>query len=421
MVSQRYYRLNLTKQQQLLNNTYMKRSSYERGLQGGVTRRRFLTALGLAGAAGAGYIAYDRLTGSNESGPDGRDNFEKELSGYQGFVALNHDQVLFVDADNVPVGGPVEFEDIIAPKTTANGEVIEEYRYSAGTVGEDGILLEPPTLEWREQMKARIEAEHPGRIITDSYNLVKLFRASTRYEDEPELQAGIRDGSIKSYGDLVDYYANKEVIGDGENRSRYEYVHEAIEFSDDMPVVVQEALRELIPGVCAQESKFNNGLTSSAGAIGIFQFMPEIWEKYGQTEEDIKSLKNQVEIAGKLFSDIYQEVLHHAKANEENKEEPLVRARSCFDNQETFLQDFLVPVIINSYNAGSARMGEIISEYFDSDRPLPHGKGKEIFLEMVNFAETETAGRMGRYGEHAREYVPRVYAHAISIHQRQAT
>lgn len=390
------------------NNTSM-----ERPKKSGITRRGFLieaaVATGIAGTMMAAYeLSKGQYSEDNESFEHASD-FEKELSGYIGFIALEHDQVLFVDANNVPVGGPVEFEDIVAPKEGSYGN----YRFSAGTVSEDGVLLEPPTLEWRQQMKERIEAEHPGRTITDSYNLVQLFRASMRYDDEPELQAGIRDGSIKSYADLVDYYADKEVIGDDEGRSRYEYVHQAIEFSENVPVVIQDALRELIPGICAQESKFNNGLTSTAGAIGIFQFIPSVWTKYGKTEEDIKSLKTQVEIAGKFFSDIYREVLFIAKTD------ALARARSCFDNEEEFFQDFLVPVIINSYNTGSARMGDIISEYFDSGRPLPNEKGKGVFLEMVNFAQTETIGRMERYGEHSREYVPRVYAHAISIHQRQ--
>ncbi len=356
---------------------------------------------------------YDNLREKGEDSEEFSSEFEKELSGYIGLVELKHNQVLFVDKDNVPVGQPVEFEDIVAPKELDNGSVVNDYRYSAGTVGEDGILTDVPTLEWREKVKEVVELANPGREIESSYNVVRIFEAAMDYKDEPELQAGIQDGSIKSYADVVDYFANKPVLGEEES-SRYKYVHEGIKFDDDIPEIVQTALRELVPGVCAQESKFNNGLTSSSGAVGIFQFMPWVWEKYGKDPEEIKSLKTQVEVAGQLFSDIYREFMHHCN------DEVLVQARSQFSDQETFLIDFVVPSLINSYNAGSSRMSDAVEIYFSDsnrDRTLT---GKDVFRDMAEYAKSSEVGRLDAYKEDAREYVPRVYAHAVSIHERQS-
>ena len=390
----------------------MRRQSYEsNGIN--ATRRHLLKMLGVSAViSGAGYFAYDNLREKGEEVEEFSSNFEKELSGYLALIELQHDQVLFVDEDNVPVGNAVEFEDIIAPKRLGDGTVIENYQYSAGTVGENGVLTDVPTLEWREKIKEIVEAQYPERQIEDSYNVVRLFQSACNYEDEPELKKGINDGSIVSYADLVDYYAEKPVR-DNEESNRYEYVHEAIEFDNDIPEIVQETLRELIPGICAQESKFNNGLTSKSGAIGIFQFMPWVWEKYGKSEDDIKSLKTQVDVAGKLFSDIYSEFLHHSD------EDSLLQARSQFDDQDSFLRDFVVPALINSYNAGSARMGDAVNAYFSSSSRSRSLTGKDIFQEMIEFAKSDNSGRLDAYREDAREYVPRVYAHAIAIHERQ--
>lgn len=378
----------------------------------GVTRRRLLATLGIMGA---GYVAYRALRPEDgfEDETSFEDDFEKEMSGYVGLVALRHDQVLFVDEDNVPIGGPVEFEDIIDDKEFPDGRVIEKYRYSAGEADETGVLTDVPTREWREKVAEQIEEAYPGRSVDRSFNVVRLYRAALQYNDEPELQDGIKDGSVVTYADLVDYYAEKPVIG-AEDKNRYEYVHEEIQFREAVPSVVQDALRELLPGICAQESKFNNGLTSSAGAFGIFQFMPWVWEKYGKSSEDIKSLRVQVEVAGEFFSDIYEELLYHCD------DDALVAARSLFNDQDDFLVNFIVPLVINSYNAGSARMAEAVNSYFSETRRGSDVEGKELFLQVVNAAERGTSGRLDSYGEHAREYTPRVYAHAVSIHERQS-
>ncbi len=66
--------------------------------------------------SGAGYVVYDNLREKGEDVDAFSSDFEKELSGYVGFVALKHNQVLFVDQDNVPVGEAVECEDILAPE-----------------------------------------------------------------------------------------------------------------------------------------------------------------------------------------------------------------------------------------------------------------------------------------------------------------
>jgi hypothetical protein len=93
----------------------------------------------------------------------------------------------------------------------------------------------------------------------------------------------------------------------------------------------------------------------------------------------------------------------------------LAYLQTLFPDEESFQRDFLVPLMVNSYNAGAARMAEAVQAYIldlesASLDALP--KGKDLFIAMVDAAETATDGRLASYGQHAREYVTRVYAQA---------
>jgi hypothetical protein len=99
------------------------------------------------------------------------------------------------------------------------------------------------------------------------------FLSSYKRVDEPELSAAIARGEIQSYKDIIAYFADKPVVG-AEEYTRLEYVRENMEFDDNLPPVIVKELQRIVPGLCAQESKFNNGLTSAAGAKGIFHLCP---------------------------------------------------------------------------------------------------------------------------------------------------
>ena len=402
-----------------------------------MSRRDFLQEVAAASALGAGSgWLLNVLHESNkerQGGVELGEAFEKEVSGYVAFVTLKHNQVLFVDEDNVPIGGPIDYEDIIGEKVNDKGELVS-YRYTPGVPNEYGVYVEPPALEWREQIIARLEADpaNAGRKVSGSYNVALIFKETLAFADEPELVANIKNGTIKTYGDIVRALAEKDIRNKdlsvyqegGQPMTRLAYIEKYLSIPN-VPPIVQSTLTALVPGLCAQESMFHNGLVSSEGAKGIFQFMPKTWGEYVKNDEKtILSLKHQVEVAGTLLGDMYTRLFSHANT------EAMARARQRFPDTDTFMRDFIVPTLINSYNVGPARMAAAINLFFTLDRTIAPGQGLNLFLEMADFTErydkehviteesTDDEKLMRKYDKDAREYVPRVYAHALVLQQK---
>lgn len=245
-------------------------------------------------------------------------------------------------------------------------------------------------------------------------SVVGNFRAALNETDEPELVSKIANGEITVYRDIVDYFGNKPVIG-AESHTRKEYVQREIQFHYNprsergAPPVAQEELRKLIPGLCMQESGFNNDLTSRTGARGIFQFQPVTWAEQGGAPHEIQSLRRQVELAGKYLSGLYWQVQHFA-----GDEAMAILKRT--HNEETLARDVLVPLTINSYNAGASRVGAAVREYFDRAENREKGlSGKDLFIDIANFARRAQEGKLRAYGDDAREYVTRIYGNARAL------
>jgi hypothetical protein len=320
-------------------------------------------------------------------------DFERELFGYMAAAKLSANELLFVDEDNVPLGVPVDFSKAIPEDLRPNG-----------------IAISPPPFYWRRQAAERLEADpkNKGRKVARTHSVALDFKAALSYKTEPELVAGIISGKIKTKLDIVSYFAQKPVRGVGKEISRRDYVRESFNLGKGVPSVVREAieeeLRTVIPGLCAKESMFNNSLKSRTGATGIFQFMPNIWKGYGREEGDISSLKIQTETAGLLMSDIYRELMHHVD------DHALLRVRDTFASKEDFLRHFITPLIINSYNAGSSRLATAVNQYFTPKRNLDGLEGKDAYLAMADYAESEEEGTLANYKTDAREYVSRAYA-----------
>lgn len=386
-------------------------------------RRGFLFgAASLAAAAVAGRMieseAADPESGitTATSGTEGKESFEqlstfeRELVGYKALLELGKKEVLFVDEDNVPVGDPIPMLDIIGPKYHKDGRLLEEqYCFSPGTFNGVGLLEGGIAGEWIAQVRARRQSEYPDRQIKRCLHTTGDFAASYRNEEEPDLRKAIAEGDIQEYKGLIKYFADKPVVGAPEY-TRLEYVQREMQFASSLPPVVAEELRRIIPGLCSQESKFNNGLTSNAGAQGIFQFMPENWAHYGGKPEEISSLIKQVEIAGVFFSDLYDQVRVNIGAGGMRFLERFI------GDEESLQKDVIVPLMINSYNAGAARVAEAVRLYIESTPVNDMPKGKDLFVAIADFARAAKVANRGRYltayGDDAREYVLRVYAQA---------
>lgn len=348
------------------------------------------------------------------------DDFEKEVTGYTAQLFLAKDEVLFVDESNVPIGEPLSLGTVYSerrpPNENTKPEQIGEdgmraYAVRSGETNQLGLPIDGIAPEWQAKAKAEVQARHPDQLIDRMLHVHKDFNKAVTETDEPELVAGITRGEINRPIDIVQYFADKPVRG-AEYLSRREYVSEAVVFKDVVPTTVQREFCRLLPGLCAQESKFNAGLESSVGALGIFQIMPYVWKFYDGEVGGHTSLKQQAEIVGSYLSDLYCQVKPLIG------EDLFAQIQDMYDSKEAFQTQFLVPVILNAYNAGIGRLAEAVKLYFEKTSTEQQSNGSGLFLAIADFAEDSKDGQyLMKYCEHSREYVPKIYAQVAALEE----
>ena len=337
------------------------------------------------------------------------EGFVDEVRGYACLLPLRFDEVQFHLESGAPLGEPIKLSDIAV---------------DPGPLNEQGIPVDGISGIWLTAARRFLKQEHPeididvDNGIPEQYNVVAQFRAALKDgEDEPDLVALIQSGNITRYIDIVNYFAHKPVKGASEF-TRFEYVQNKIAFDHIVPSTIQQELRKMIPALCVQESGFNNGVTSSAGARGIFQFMPGTWEKYSAEPLESASLKTQVEVAGQFFSDLYKQVVHWCG------EEALQYLAVQCESHQSFEVEVIVPLMINAYNAGAKRMGDAVKEFVriqkEENTMLLANKPFDLFASIADLADTSEEGTLAAYSEHARQYVPRIYGHALALQGLQA-
>lgn len=293
-----------------------------------------------------------------------------------------------------------------------------------------GVVLAPMKDTGQFEKVSTIEEKSPVQSHEIQYaplskqEQVAAFGLHEEEQSEPldqfftkveEYRAQINPIDIES----AEEFASKKVVGASEF-NRKQYVQQEIKFTDwdeetgtGVPPVVQAELRRLMPGLSAKESGFNAALTSKAGAKGILQFMPETWAHYGGKPEEQKSLKRQVEIAGKFISDLYKQLNHHLG------EEVLGVLRAQASDDESFQRDIMVPLVVNAYNVGAKRMAEAVQLYLERTPLESVPEGKDLYLAIAEFAKNSKEGRyLAGYQEQSFEYVLKIYALAEALSQR---
>lgn len=343
------------------------------------------------------------------------EDFNNEVAGYQAFTELRKDEVLYVDEHNKPVGQPQAFADFIDSKAGFVGD----YLYSPGQLAESGVLADVPTKEWRDYVKGKVQAEFPESPIANDMNVVRIFQAAYASGDS-FLQEKIASGEIASRDQLLDYYINIP-LPEAATMNRVEYLQEQVVFRDELeevagvpgaekvpvPPVVQAELRQLLPGLFAQESGFKEDLVNTrTQAKGPGQFMPETWQRYTGETEVSTSLAEQVAVLGPAISDMYDRVL------DKIGDDILTKLQSLFPNEETFLLDVITPLTISGYNTGPDRAAAAARLYVESIQLNDMPVGKDLFMAIANFAEASEEGLLSGYKQESREYVTRVYAAA---------
>lgn len=330
------------------------------------------------------------------------EKYDKEIMRHRLRISLAFNEVLFFDTNNEPVGSPVTFENFVIDR---NGL---DYLLAPGPVNDAGLLTQGIAREWSRYVRSKIQEENPDRNISSMEHVTNDFIRAYNLQREPDLRKLIDEGKITRYVDIVKYFADRRPV-DEEGRSRIEYVKDRIQIPN-VPEVVQDELVKLIPGLCAQESKFDPYVTSSQNAQGVFQFIPSTWvNDYHRSIESITDIREQTEVAGLFFADIYRQILHFAGSDNLNK------IKDNFPDEETYQRQFFVPLMLNAYNAGSRRIGEGVADYIKNSSYENIKSGKDTFIELADYMYESKNGVLNRYGIHARNYVPQIYAQALEL------
>ena len=336
----------------------------------------------------------------------------REIEGYKALVRLKKNEVLFVDEDNQPIGKPLEIKDFIGnlpPGRTVKPGELEKFTFSLEPYDRLGLPVGKVGPEFRRGLMHKYLETNEIGSVDRMLHVYQDFQAAYKEEDEPELIRLIENGDIETNLDIIHYFASKEVKNPapgGEGLNRLDYAQKIIKFEDFVPAVIQEELRWAVPGLCANESKFNAGLTSVEDGEGIFQITPDVWEENDGVEGGQKSLRLQTEVAGRALSTYYKRLVAHIDGDIMGK------LRSKFDSDEEFDKQLMTPLILNAYNGGAARVSQAVGYYVDNTKIEDIPEGSDLYIAIADYAENSSEGYLEEYKNESREYVSRTYAWA---------
>ncbi|MBM3272543.1 lytic transglycosylase domain-containing protein [Candidatus Kaiserbacteria bacterium] len=395
--------------------------------RGSDVSRREVLRFGLRAAIAAALAGGTALEVSRRlaENPDDIENLSEKLSpAAESFKTLYEhakiDEVLFIDADSRAVGGPMKIEPVDG--------------VSPGKVDYNGVIF-PKNIskKWYDAAEAKLHREHPdaapGALACRSTIGVLNAHIFTKLplKDRPIARKSL------TMIDVVRDYAEKPTPAH-ENSKLLDYVRtNALNANEkavqNLPPTVVATLRELVPGLAAQESHFDttaksvDPATGKPLAVGLFQFLPETFATYFPDKKDqADSVELQTEALGMHFLSIYRQLQKGAK---DSLQKILAQ---CFDgNTEVFERQFLVPVMVNAYNSGQGTLTKIINGYvaqYDGSFPA-HGRDVYDHMRTDAYADAKNGHTLypnvKTYGTDSAEYTPRVYALAELLKKPKRT
>lgn len=360
--------------------------------------------------------------------------YGKRLEGYIARLQLQKDEVLFLDEFGAPVGAPVAMEEVIGPlpegKTVKEGQVTE-YKYSPGEIGAGGFPVDGVVPEWMDYIQELQVAKYPERTIADRTHVVTDFQAIFKDADLTDLQERVVAGEIESYEDVLDYFIEQPFAeSEGLNRIDYLRAHmqfrstdEAVQVSTTesvtfraVPPEVQERLLFYIPGLLAQESKFNDDIENQeTGATGVGQIIQTTWERYTGEAAVSKEFARQVEVMGLILSDMYDRVLDKIDANAQKI------IRSQFASEREYQLEFVTRVTVAAYNNGPDRIAAVINRFVESVQVADMAPDADLFMAVTEFGRRADGELLSGYKTDSAEYVERVEAGAFFLADKYPT
>jgi hypothetical protein len=332
--------------------------------------------------------------------------FETEQKLYSTVYTLSYNQILFYGEDRQIIGEPITVEDIeiTDPQTGTKRKI------SAGERDERGIVKDL-NQEWIDLKRVQISQEHNisfdlKKGTPKQTNTIAIVRKAMEADSEVHAQTLV---------DVAQHYGHQVVQGD--DRSRIQYIREEFGEQGLLPEHIVDELASIIPGLAAQESQYNNSALSRTGAKGIFQFQPATWKDLGYEEADILNFKTQVEAVEKHVATSYT---FFTEQDQKHPRLSIIKQRFFDNNQQDYEKYFLVPLMINAYNAGNTRVFSVVGNFlthFDSKDKLPdeikkegNNSGYDLFAFMAQY--TAQHGEVSGYGRDSSQYFSRVVAMA---------
>jgi len=310
---------------------------------------------------------------------------------------LARDEVLFVDKFGRPLGNKVKL-------TPANGYKVSEmvWRYKGG----EPVGIPPG---WTKVHKEKLSAAYGVPVDEIGMHHVYLDLMKSAHED------------CDSMIEMVQRYAAKPVDGDPAGRSFYEVVRNDIPL-DGLPDTVAAQMKPLMLGIAAEESRFNKNKKSSKDARGVLQTMEKTEDGYREKHNleslDPTDILMQVGVAGMHVETSYRELFNSA-----GEDLAYIKEHFFANDEQDFETCFVVPALVNAYNAGARRIAEVItwfvqevregrlSEYLPTNIDTP--SGFDVYMTMVHACAEKEA--VHKFGPDASQYTEKVYAWSVTM------
>ncbi len=342
------------------------------------------------------------------------EHFAKEQFTYTTLYRdLTNKQVMFVDERGLIIGSPVNIEPIINVGALGAQSTI----VLPGNLDPRGVPRDRVSQAWLNAARLRLCSEQNvecnlGESLPRVRSTIRLVREAAPFFDAEA-------PAPETFFDIIRHLGNRTVPGAIDGASYISYINQNFARNSSLPLDVADDLRELLPGLAAQESQYNPAALSPVGARSILQIMPATWRTIGYSPETEGNFMLQVEAANKYFEGAYGELM-------ENNTADFNRIRDTFfdGDQEAFDKYFLAPVLINTYNSGTGRLSRVI-RWFNRNYPDRQsisaissgqgGYGYDVYAAMAHFAARNDTPETSGYKEHSSEYFSRVFSLANII------
>jgi len=357
--------------------------------------------------------------------------FKQDVEKYKMLGTLDRTSVFFTNEQGAIVGDVILFSDFVEQRgTRINRDGVEEpFFYLLTPAAKDDetneYLVDTIPPEWSKHLTAEYakSLRMDPKMLTLQH-VTAEFVSALGQKDEPELIAGIVQGTIRTKVDLVRYFSEKDFFGSG-GEDRFEYIKNHLTFSGNLAKATKmtHLLRRLIPCLCAVESGFDNKVVNkTTGAKGSFQFMRDTWEDELKRPAFMKDKElpftEQVDAVGELFSKAYDRLKYWCY-EEENYQgrNYLEDIKMLFDTQDDFENYFLGPCLLGTHNTGERGMGEVVVAYaqsvpFHTRAKKGNQNGFDVFQEMTQWARASDLVQLKDYKNDASSYVQKIYAFA---------